>query len=98
MWSFALLIALSIVAAVSMSRGFRIMATTPGLDPSWVYGFNYASIHGLRWGGDFISTYGPYGYALLTMDVGDLVIRKIAFTLVLMTLTAVAAAVYLWSA
>ena len=97
-WSFALLIALSIVAAVSMSRGFRIMATTPGLDPSWVYGFNYASVHGLRWGGDFISTYGPYGYALLTMDVGDLVIRKIAFTLVLMTLTAIAAAVYLWSA
>jgi len=95
--SFALLMALSIVAAVSMGRGFRIMVTTPGLDPSWVYGFNYASAHGLRWGRDFISTYGPYGYALLTMDVGDLVMRKIAFTLALATGTAIAATVYLWS-
>jgi len=80
-----------------MGRGFRIMATTPGLDPSYVYGFNYASAHGLRWGQDFISTYGPYGYALLTVDVGDLVMRKVAFTLVLATLTAIAAAAYLWS-
>ena len=88
---------LSIVAALSMSLGFRIMATTSGLDPSFVYGFNYASAHSLRWGRDFISTYGPYGYALLTMDVGDLVLRKIAFTLVLVTGTAIAAAVYLWS-
>ncbi len=95
--SFALLMALSIVAAVSMSPGFRIMATTSGLDPSWVYGFNYASAHGVRWGRDFISTYGPYGYALLTMDVGDLVMHKIAFTLVLVTGTAIAGAVYLWS-
>src|SRR5260370_36186696 len=88
---------LSLVAAVSMSRGFRIYTTTPGLDPSWVYGLNYASVHGLRWGRDFISTYGPYGYAVLTMDVGDLVMRKIAFTFVLTTGTAIAAAVYLWS-
>ena len=78
--------ALSIVAAVSMSPGFRIMATTSGLDPSWVYGFNYASAHGMRWGRDFISTYGPYGYVLLTMDVGDLVMRKIAFTFFLAAL------------
>jgi len=95
--SFALLMALSIVAALSMSPGFRIMATTSGLDPSWVYSFNYASAHGVRWGRDFISTYGPYGYALLTMDVGNLVVRKIAFTLVLETGTAIATAVYLWS-
>ncbi len=87
----------SIVAALSMSRGFRIMATTPGLDPSFMYGFNYASAHSFRWGRDFISTYGPYGYALLTMDVGDLVMRKIAFTLALATGTAIAATVYLWS-
>src|SRR5713226_1766519 len=80
-----------------MGRGFRIMATAPGLDPSWVYGFNYASAHGLRWGRDFISTYGPYGYALLTVDVGNLVMHKIVFTLVLAVGTAVAAAAYLWS-
>jgi hypothetical protein len=91
------LIALSIVAAVSMGRGFRIIPTTPGLDLSLIYSFNYASVHGLRWGRDFISTYGPYGYAVLTMDVGDLVMRKIAFTFVLTTGTAIAAAVYLWS-
>jgi hypothetical protein len=95
--SFALLVALSIVVAVSMGRGFRIMATAPGLDPSWVYGFNYASAHGLLWGRDFISTYGPYGYALLTVDVGNLVMHKIVFTLVLAAGTAVAAAAYLWS-
>jgi len=89
--------ALSIVAALSMSPGFCITTTTSGLDPSWVYGFNYASAHGLRWGYDFISSYGPYGYALLTVDVGDLVMRKIAFTLVLVAGTAIAATVYLWS-
>ena len=80
-----------------MGSGFSFRATTPGLDPSWVYSSNYASAHGLRWGRDFISTYGPYGYALATMDVGDLVMRKIAFTLVLVTGTAIAVTVYLWS-
>jgi hypothetical protein len=95
--SFAFLMALSIVAAVSMGRGFRIIPTTPGLDLSLIYGLNYASAHDLRWGRDFISTYGPYGYVLLTMDVGDLVIRKIAFTFVLVTGTAIAAALYVRS-
>jgi hypothetical protein len=88
---------LSIVAAVLMGRGFRIIPTTPGVDLSLIYSLNYASVHGLRWGRDFVSTYGPYGYAVLTMDVGDLVMRKIAFTFVLVTGTAIAAAVYLWS-
>jgi hypothetical protein len=95
--SFALLMTLSIVAAVAMGRGFRIIPMTPGVDLSLIYSFNYASVHGLRWGRDFISTYGPFGYAVLTMDVGDLVMRKIAFTFVLVTGTAIAAAVYMWS-
>lgn len=85
------------MASVSMSSGFGILSTTPGLDRSAVYGFNHAAAHGLRWGRDFISFYGPYGYVLGTIDVGDLVIRKIAFILLLAAGTAVAAAVYLWS-
>src|SRR6202011_2124383 len=94
---FALLMVLSMVAAVAMGRGFRIIPIVPGVDLSLIYSFNYASVYGLRWGPDFISTYGPYGYAVLTMDVGDLVMRKIAFTFVLVIGTAIAAAVYLWS-
>jgi hypothetical protein len=93
--SFALLMGLSMVAAVAMGRGFRIIPIMPGVDLSLIYSFNYASVYGLRWGREFISTYGPYGYAVLTMDVGDLVMRKIAFTFVLVTGTAIAAAVYL---
>jgi len=84
---------LSIVAAVSMGRGFRIIPTTPGVDLSLIYSLNYASVHGLRWARDFISTYGPYGYAVLTIDVGDLVMRRIAFTFVLVISTAIAATV-----
>jgi hypothetical protein len=95
--SFALLMVLSLVAAVAMGRGFRIIPTMPGVDLSLIYSFNYASVYGLRWGPDFISTYGPYGYAVLTMDVGDLVMRKIAFTFALVTGTAIAGALYLWS-
>jgi hypothetical protein len=52
--------------------GYRlsIQPMAPGLDPLYTYGFNYAAANGLTWGRDFISSCGPYGYVMLTMDVG----------------------------
>ncbi len=35
-----------------------------GLDPSWIYGISYASLHNWIFGKDIIFTYGPLGYLL----------------------------------
>lgn len=83
---------------LAISRGFLIQVTTPGLDPSFIYAYNYAAAHGLAWGRAFIATYGPYGYLLKTMDVGDLIFSKIVWTLLLEASIGFAAVGYLWSA
>jgi hypothetical protein len=79
--------------------GYRlsIQPMAPGLDPLYTYGFNYAAANGLTWGRDFISSCGPYGYVMLTMDVGGLLERTIIFNLVLVGATALAIAAYLLS-
>jgi hypothetical protein len=86
----------AVVAAVSLSRDFVISPTVPGLDPSFIYAFNYAATRPLRWGRDFVSTFGPYGYLLSTMDIGRLVVYKLVFSLLLVSAAAAAAAVYVW--
>ena len=95
--SFRMLVAFSIVASISMGFSLSMLPMTPGLDPSFIYAFNYAAAKGLSWGRDFISTYGPYGYVIQMMDVGDLVKSKIAFTLLLAVGSGIAAAAYLQS-
>ena len=47
------------------------------------------------WGRDFISTYGPYGYLVNTMDVGHLVQRKVAFNFLHAIGSGMAVAAYL---
>jgi len=42
----------------------------PGLDPSYVWAANQASVRRLAWGEAFVSTYGPWGYLVAPMDVG----------------------------
>jgi hypothetical protein len=86
----------AVLAAVSLSRDFVISPTVPGLDPSFIYAFNYAATQPLRWGRDFVSTFGPYGYLLSTMDIGRLVVHKLVFSLLLVSAAAAAAAVYVW--
>src|SRR6266581_4235766 len=56
---FHMLAALSVIASLSMSFSFSIIPMTPDLDPSFVYSFNHAAARGLKWGQEFISTYGP---------------------------------------
>jgi len=72
--------------------GYRlsIQPMAPGLDPQYTYGSNYAAANGLTWGRDFISSCGPYGYVMLTMDVGGLLERTIIFNLVLVGATGLA--------
>jgi hypothetical protein len=94
---FRVLAILAVIASLSMSFSFRIIPITPNLDPSFVYSFNYAAAHGLKWGREFISTYGPYGYLIATMDLGHLVRAKILFGLFLAAGTGIAVAAYVRS-
>lgn len=93
--SFRMLAAFSIVASISMGFSLSMLPMTPGLDPSFIYAFNYAAAKGVSWGRDFISTYGPYGYLIQTMDVGGLVKSKLAFNLLFAVGSGIAAAAYL---
>jgi hypothetical protein len=76
--------------------GFRpaLAPITPGLDPSHAYGFNAAAVSGLRWGVQFVWTYGPYGYLLHTMDLDDLFLQRIAAEVVFAILSGVAIMLY----
>ena len=42
-----------------------------GLDNSWMYAINIMHSHGLCFGRDVIFTYGPFGYLLCPMSVGN---------------------------
>ena len=92
-----MLVILAVIASLSMSFSFRIIPITPNLDPSFVYSFNDAAARGLKWGREFISTYGPYGYLISTMDLGHLLRGKILFGLSLAVGIGIAVAAYLRS-
>ena len=78
-----------------MGLDFSIAPIRPGLDPSYAYGFSYAATHHARWGTDFLSTYGPFGCVITTMDLGGLVWIRLVASLVLAAGFGVATAVYL---
>ena len=90
-------LALAVAASVAMGFDFSIVPVSAGLDPSYVYALNYAAAHHLRWGRDFISTYGPYGYLLQTMDLNlnTLLWGRIAFGLLSAVGLGIAVAAYL---
>lgn len=93
--SFQVLLVLSIVASISMVFRFSIVPIGPGVDRPVIYAYNYGAAKGMAWGRDFISTYGPYGYLVHTMDVGNLVQRTIAFNLLHVIACGMAVATYL---
>jgi hypothetical protein len=95
--SFGILVTLSVLAVISMGYRFTILPMAPTVDSLFTYAFNYAAATGFTWGRDFISTCGPYGYLILTMDAGDLVKRTIIFTLLLAIGTGLALATYVQS-
>lgn len=95
--SFRVLVAFSIVTSILMGFTLSILPITPGLDSSFIYAFNDAAAKGASWGRDFISTYGPYGYLIQTMDVGNLARNTIIFNLLLVVASGLATAAYLQS-
>ena len=82
--------------AASVLTGFRagINPVTPGLDPSFSFAFNYAAVHGERWGRDFISNRGPYGWVLYPVDVGDVASSWFVFQAFFVLMVGTAAAAY----
>jgi hypothetical protein len=91
----ALLLALSLSATILMALDFRIAPMRAGLDPSYTYAFSHAATHHARWGSDFLSTYGPFGCVIRTLDLGGLVWVRLASSLVLAAGFGVASWVYL---
>jgi hypothetical protein len=89
------LVALSVISGILMGFNGSVLPVTRGLDPSYVYAFNYASAHHEQWGRDFVSTYGPFGHVIWAMDVGSHVWGKLLSNLLLAAGFGVAAAVYL---
>lgn len=88
--------ALAVVTSWSLSKSFDVTPILSGLDPSYAYALSYATVHRLAWGSDFVSTYGPYGFLISTLDVGNLVARKMALALLLVGAGGVAATVFVW--
>lgn len=66
----------------------------PGFDPSYIYGYNYAADRGLVWGREFASTYGPFGYLIQGMDVGDRPERHLVALILRCVAAGLLAAVY----
>ncbi len=87
---------LAVLVLVCLSRGFEINPIRRGLDPSYVYALNHATAHHFSWGRDFVSTYGPYGFYISTLDIADLPARKLALALLLAAGAGVAATLVVW--
>jgi len=88
--------ALAIVALVCLSRGFEIEPVRDGLDPSYTYAMNHAAAQRLAWGHDFVSSHGPYGFYLSTLDMADLPLRKLILALILAGGAGLAATLLVW--
>jgi hypothetical protein len=86
------LITPSVVAALAIGFEFRIVAMAPGLDAAFVYAFNHEAARHAQWGREFLSTYGPIGYLISTIDVGGLVWSRLVASFVLAVGFAIAAA------
>jgi hypothetical protein len=96
-WQDVGLITLSVVAALAIGFEFRIVPATPGLDASFIYAFNHEAARHAQWGREFLSTYGPFGYLVWTMDVGGLVWGRLVASLVLTAGFGIATALYVRS-
>lgn len=90
-----LLIALGAVAVCAFT--FDIHPLAPKLDPDYIYIFNDGATRHVDWGTSLVMTYGPYGFALETMDVGNLVARRLVLSIVHALALAIAAVVYVRS-
>ena len=87
---------LSVLVLLCLSRGFEIDPIRGGLDPSFIYAFNYATAHHFSWGDDFVSTFGPFGFYLSTLDLANLPALKVSLALLLAGGAGVATALVVW--
>ena len=88
------LFALSVVAALAIGFEFRIVPVAPGLNAAFIYAFNLEATRHAQWGREFLSTYGPFGYLIWTMDIDGLVWGRLVSSLALAAGFGLAAALY----
>jgi hypothetical protein len=86
-------------ALATAAMGFRpsLDLTKPGVESPFTYSFNRASEAGQRWGRDYVATFGPYGYLVVTHPIGDLPDKRLAFELARIVIAAVAITAYVHS-
>lgn len=77
---------------------FELFPVIPGMDVPYYHAFNVAAAKGLRFGTEFISTYGPFGYLVLTAPLGDLWKARVLSECILVIGAALTAAAYVSSA
>lgn len=89
-----ILFATSLLSSYALGFRPRVHSLERGIDASYLFAASYASENGLRWGRDFISTFGPYCYLIYAADVGAIPARRPVAELILVVLTALASAFY----
>lgn len=97
MLAVALTVGLATLATALMDFRPALDLTKPGIESPFTYSFNRASALGQRWGRDFIATYGPYGYILVTHPVAGLPERRVAFEFARVALAGLAIATFVHS-
>lgn len=58
---------ISLIAYGTIACLPTLLPNYSGLDPSWIFGLNYASAHHWVFGKDIVFTYGPFGYLLSSL-------------------------------
>src|SRR5262245_29537110 len=66
-----LLVVLAVGLTGGMGLALAVPALTPGVDESYLYAVSHAAAARLRFGREFISTYGPLGYVVSPAAVDD---------------------------
>jgi hypothetical protein len=67
-----LLLATCLALATGLLFRFELYPVAPGMDAPYYHAFNWAAERQLRFGGEFISTYGPFGHLVITAPLGEL--------------------------
>lgn len=83
---YVLVLLLIIYAAIATFPRIQIIPMETGADPSWWYAINYIPNSNYLFGQDVVFTYGPLGYLLQTLDIGQNLVISNTFWIVLYVL------------
>jgi len=89
------LFTLSLVSSCSFGFRAKVHRLDRGIDASYLFAANRASDEGLRFGEEFVSTFGPYCYLIYASDTGSAPQRKLIGELVLVVLVGLACAAFI---